>query len=138
MYGSVMGDERGEGAGPVAVAILVTAAVVAGIYATLVAGIYFWVVLSWPNSVGERAGILQKLSTKGSICKTHEGELAISVVPGITPPIWHFSVRDESVLPGLTEALGKRVVLHYREHRGFVTSCFGETRYFVTGVRVAE
>jgi hypothetical protein len=133
-----VGNERDERAGSVVVAIVVTAAVVAGIYATLVAGIYYWIVLSWPNSVGERAGILQRFSTKGWICKTHEGELASIVPAGVTPVIWHFSARDESVLPGLTDALGKRVVLHYREHRGLVTSCFGETRYFVTGVRVAE
>jgi hypothetical protein len=106
--------------------------------AILVAGVYLWVVLSWPYSEGERAGILQKFSTKGWICRTHEGELAISIVPGVTPVIWNFSVRDESVMPALNSALGKRVVLHYREHRGLPTSCFGETSYFVTGVRVAE
>jgi hypothetical protein len=38
----------------------------------------------------------------------------------------------------LSWRLGKRVVLRYREHRGLVRSCFGETSYFVTGVRVAE
>ena len=113
-------------------ALLVTAAVVTGIYATLIAGTYFWIVLSWPNSVGERAGTLQRFSTKkGWICQTHEGELASAIAPGATPAIWTFSVRDASVLPGLVEALGKRVVIHYREHRGLVTSCFGETRYFV-------
>ena len=106
--------------------------------ALLLGGLYLWLVLSWPYSEGERAGILQKLSSKGWVCKTHEGELAISIVPGVTPVIWYFSVRDESLLPALNGALGKRVVLHYREHRGLPTSCFGETRYFVTGFRVAE
>jgi hypothetical protein len=104
----------------------------------LLFGLYVWGVLSWPYSEGERAGILQKFSSKGWICKTHEGELAISIVPGVTPTIWYFSVRDESVMPHLNAALGKRVVLHYREHRGLPTKCFGETSYFVTGVRVAE
>jgi hypothetical protein len=56
----------------------------------------------------------------------------------VTPVIWHFSVRDESVMPALNATLGKRVILHYREHRGLPTSCFGETNYFVTSVRVAE
>ena len=56
----------------------------------------------------------------------------------MTPVIWYFSVRDERLLPALNAALGKRVVLHYREHRGIPTSCFGETSYFVTGVRVTE
>jgi hypothetical protein len=106
--------------------------------AALLAGLYIWIILSWPYSEGERAGILQKFSSKGWVCKTHEGELAISIVPGVTPVIWHFSVRDESVMPALNATLGKRVILHYREHRGLPTSCFGETNYFVTSVRVAE
>jgi hypothetical protein len=106
--------------------------------AVLALGLYVWTVLSWPYSEGERAGILQKFSSKGWVCKTHEGELAISIVPGVTPVIWNFSVRDASVIPQINAALGKRVVLHYREHRGLPTSCFGETSYFVTGVRVAE
>jgi hypothetical protein len=104
----------------------------------LVFGLYTWGALSWAYSEGERAGILQKFSTKGWICKTHEGELAISIVPGVTPVIWYFTVRDESVAPQINAALGKRVVLHYREHRGLPTTCFGETSYFVTAVRVAE
>lgn len=106
--------------------------------AAVLVGLYVWIILSWPYSQGERAGILQKFSTKGWVCRTHEGELAISIVPGVTPVIWNFSVRDESVMPALNAALGKRVVLRYREHRGLPTSCFGETSYFVTGVRVAE
>ncbi len=106
--------------------------------ALLLVGLYMWAAWSWAYSEGERAGILQKFSTKGWFCKTHEGELAISIVPGVTPVIWEFSVRDESLTPRINAALGKRVVLHYREHRGLPTTCFGETRYFVTGVRVAE
>ena len=100
--------------------------------------LYLWLVLSWAYSDGERAGILQKFSRKGWLCKTFEGELAISIVPGVTPVIWEFSVRDESLVPGLNDALGKRVVLHYTEHRGIPTTCFGETPYFVSGLRLVE
>ena len=35
-----------------------------------------WLTLSWAYSVGERAGVLQKFSKKGWICKTYEGEVA--------------------------------------------------------------
>lgn len=104
----------------------------------LLFGLYLWIVLSWAYSEGERAGILQKLSRKGWVCKTYEGELAISIVPGVTPIIWHFSVREENVLSKLDAALGKRVVLHYTEHRGVPTTCFGDTSYFVNGVRVMD
>ena len=100
--------------------------------------LYLWVVLSWAYSDGERAGILQKFSRKGWLCKTFEGELAISIVPGVTPVIWEFSVRDESLVPELNGALGKRVILHYTEHRGIPTTCFGETPYFVRGLRLVE
>jgi hypothetical protein len=105
--------------------------------ALLACGLYVWGALSWAYSEGDRAGILQKFSTKGWVCKTYEGELAISIVPGVTPIIWEFSVRDASVAPQMNAALGKRVVVHYREHRG-LPRCFGETSYFVTGIRTAE
>jgi hypothetical protein len=100
--------------------------------------LYLVVVLYWAYSDGERAGILQKFSRKGWLCKTYEGELAMSIVPGVTPVIWEFSVRDESLVPRLNDALGRRVVLHYTEHRGIPTTCFGETPYFVGGVRMVE
>jgi hypothetical protein len=99
--------------------------------------LYCWVVLSWAYSDGERAGILQKLSNKGWLCKTYEGELAISIIPGVIPTLWDFSVRDEKVLADLNAALGKRVVLHYTQHVG-VPSCFGDTNYFVNRVRVTD
>jgi hypothetical protein len=100
-------------------------------------GLYLWVALSWAYSDGERAGILQKLSRKGWLCKTYEGELAISIIPGVTPTIWDFSVRDERVLADLNAALGKRVVLHYTEHIG-IPNCFGDTNYFVNRVRLMD
>jgi len=34
--------------------------------------------------------------------------------------------------------MGKRVSLHYEEKVGIPTSCFGETRYYVTQVKVVE
>ena len=34
--------------------------------------------------------------------------------------------------------MGKRVSLHYEEKVGLPGSCFGETRYFVTGVTLSD
>jgi hypothetical protein len=90
--------------------------------------------LSFSYSDGERAGLLQKFSRKGWICKTYEGELALYVVAGVAPEIWHFSVRDEALAKQLSAAVGQRTQLHYAEHRGIPTSCFGETDYFVDRV----
>ena len=100
--------------------------------------LYVGAMFAFSYSEGERAGILQKFSRKGWVCKTYEGELAMSIVPGVTPTIWEFSVRDDRVLPALNRAIGKRVVLHYKEHRGIPTNCFGHTPYFVDSVSVAE
>ena len=100
--------------------------------------LYSMVTLGISYSDGDRAGVLQKFSRKGWICKTYEGELAVSYTPGMAPVLWYFSVRDEAVASKVKDAEGKRVVLHYREHRGIPTDCFGETQYYVDGVRVIE
>lgn len=101
-------------------------------------GLYTWGALTWTYADGDRAGIVQKFSRKGWLCKTYEGELAMSIVPGVTPVIWDFTVRDDHVVQGINASLGKRVVLHYRQHQGVPTSCFGETMYYVDSVRVVE
>lgn len=93
--------------------------------------LYTWFTLWYTYSSGERAGLLQKFSNKGWVCKTYEGELALYVVAGVAPEVWHFSVRDEAVAAQMAKAVGQRVQLHYTEHPGIPTSCFGETRYFV-------
>jgi hypothetical protein len=99
--------------------------------------LYVGLAFRWSYSDGERAGVLQKFSRKGWVCKTYEGELAMSTVPGVAPTIWEFSVRDERAVPHLNAAIGKRVALHYTEHRGIPTTCFGHTAYFVDSVSVA-
>ena len=104
----------------------------------LVFALYLAFVLNWSYSDGERAGYLQKFSRKGWICKTWEGELAMTTVPGVAPVLWNFSVRDEGVAGQLNALLGKRLVLHYEEHRGIPTTCYGETRHFVTRVQAID
>jgi hypothetical protein len=89
-------------------------------------------------SDGDRVGYLQKLSRKGWVCKTHEGELAMTTVPGVAPTLWNFSVWDEDVAKKLDGQMGKRVVLHYRELRYVPTTCFGETNYFVDRADIVD
>jgi len=102
------------------------------------AGLWTWLTLSWAYSDGERAGVLQKFSRKGWVCKTHEGEIAQYLIAGISPQMWEFSVRDPAVARQLDKAVGHRVQLHYTEHPGVPTSCFADTRYFVDGVTVTD
>lgn len=102
--------------------------------------LWTWLALHWSYSEGERAGTLQKFSRKGWICKSWEGELQISTIPGSAPILWEFSVRDQNVANRLAEAVAYngRVVLEYEEHRGVSTTCFAETPYYVIGVRLVE
>jgi hypothetical protein len=94
--------------------------------------------LNYAYSTGERAGFVQKLSKKGWICKTWEGELAMANLPGTMPQIFAFSVRNDSIAGLIERDMGKRVSLTYEEHRGVPTKCFGETQYFVTNVKLSE
>jgi hypothetical protein len=91
--------------------------------------------LRFSYSTGERAGYLQKLSRKGWICKTWEGELAMQNLPGSVPEVFQFSVRDDRVAAQLQSFEGEKVALIYEQHSGVPSSCFAETEYFVTGVK---
>lgn len=98
--------------------------------------LYTWVMLSWSYSAGERAGYVQKLSQKGFVCKTYEGELILVSMPGTQAEKFFFTVRNPKVAAVINETVGKRVRLTYEQHIGVPTSCFGETQYFVTDVKV--
>src|SRR5271165_4528232 len=100
--------------------------------------LWTWLTLAWAYSDGERAGVLQKFSRKGWICKTQEGELAQYVVAGVSPQIWEFSVRDPAIGARLNQVVGRKVQLHYTEHAGVPTSCFADTRYYVDRVTMVD
>ena len=100
--------------------------------------LYFWAALNWSFSSGERAGWVQKLSNKGWICKTWEGELALVSLPGTMPEKFSFTIWNDDAAAAVTKAMGKRVSLHYEEKVGLPGSCFGDTRYYVTGVTVSD
>jgi hypothetical protein len=77
---------------------------------------------------------VQKLSKKGWLCKTWEGELVLVSLPGSTAEKFYFTIHDDAVAADVNKVIGKRVALHYEEKVGLPTSCFGETRHFVTDV----
>jgi hypothetical protein len=114
----------------VKVLLLAAVVVVGGLLA-----LYTFATLKFAYSSGERVGYVQKLSRKGWICRTWEGELAMSPVPGSPPQIFTFSIPDEAVAKQVSASEGKRVALHYEQKKGVPSSCFGETDYFITGVR---
>lgn len=105
-----------------------------GFIVCLLLAAYVWLALHWSYSKGERAGYLQKLSNKGWLCKTWEGELSLISLPGAMPEKFLFTVRDDEIAARINALAGQRVSLVYEQHKGLPTSCFGDTEYFVTNV----
>ena len=95
-----------------------------------------WITLKYVYARGERAGFVQKISKKGWLCKTWEGELAMVNLPGAMPEIFRFTVRDEKLAHDMERLVGQRMSLTYEQHKGIPTTCFGETQYFVTRIAV--
>jgi hypothetical protein len=95
------------------------------------------IALNFSYSQGNRVGYVQKLSKKGWLCKTWEGELAQVNMPGAMSQIFVFTVRSDSVAALIQKMEGGLVALDYAEHRGVPSRCFGETSYFVNAVRKA-
>lgn len=106
--------------------------------AAAIAALYFAIVLNWSYSSGERAGWVQKFSNKGWLCKTWEGEIALVSMPGAIPEKFAFTVTDDAVAERINRHMGRRVSLHYEQKVGLPTTCFGETRYYVTRVTLVE
>jgi hypothetical protein len=102
------------------------------------AGAFTWITLHWSYAQGERAGYVQKLSRKGWVCKTWEGEMAMVTMPGTITEKFYFTVPDDAVASRINAGVGKRMALHYEQHRWIPSSCFGDTEYFVTDVRVTD
>jgi len=107
------------------------------VMAALLLLLVLWVLVSlnWSYSAGERAGYVQKLSSKGWLCKTWEDEIAMVTMPGAIPEKFIFTVRDDAVASNINDLAGRRVVLSYQQHKFIPSSCFGETEYFVSSVR---
>jgi hypothetical protein len=103
-----------------------------------VVGLTLWtaIALGYTYSSGERVGYVQKFSRKGWLCKTYEGEIAMVNLPGQLANTFQFTVRDDSIATLINKVQGQRVALSYKQHKGLPTSCFGETEYFVKGVKV--
>ena len=90
-------------------------------------------------SEGYRAGTIMKLSTKGYIFKTLEGQLNMGGMAGsdggdVATTTWAFSVDkgNEQVVSTMENAVdnGARVKLFYKE-KYFQFDWRGETKYFV-------
>lgn len=94
-------------------------------------------------SEGKRAGFVLKLSKKGYIFKTYEGELRIGgLYDGegtMNATEWSFSVssKNKVAIQKLEEAIatGQRASLTYEE-KFFVLPWNGDTKFFITDVEI--
>ena len=73
---------------------------------------FTWIMFNWSYGSGERAGYVQKFSSRGYICKTWEGELAMVSMPGTMSEKFLFTVRDDTVAKKINANLGKRLPLN--------------------------
>ncbi|PIT71715.1 hypothetical protein [Limnohabitans sp. B9-3] len=107
------------------------------LFVALAAGGYLLFAYNFTYSQGESVGYVQKLSYKGWVCKTWEGEQmrALANMPTI-PEKFAFTVRDTAIADQINAHIGQKVVLEYAQHRG-LPECFGETQYFISSVRLA-
>ena len=102
--------------------------------------LYSYWKFSFTYSEGYRAGLLQKISYKGNIFKTYEGEMILSSIRSngnvaIASEKFFFSVPDKEVALQLEKVQGESVVVHYVEKNGKLP-WKGESNYFVDSVKV--
>jgi hypothetical protein len=91
---------------------------IGGVLAAVVGTVlYTEAALNYSYSKGQRVGFVQKLSKKGWVCKTNEGDLAMVNLPGQPAQMFSFTVRDEEVARQIESFDGHRVELLYEEHR---------------------
>jgi hypothetical protein len=111
---------------------------------TLLGVVITFVLTQFPYSEGDRAGVVSKLSRKGYIIKTSEGELNVGAqgqVGNMSNNLWAFTIAggDEKLVKDIEDAMtsGNRVKLHY-EQRYLKFFWMGDTEYFITKVEATK
>ena len=110
--------------------------IVLGAILLVPAGVFaLWalITLNYTYSSGDRVGYVLKLSEKGWLCKTWEGELSMQPLPGTVAEKFAFTIRSDSVARVVQRLQAQQVRLFYKQHKGVPSSCFGESQYFVSG-----
>jgi hypothetical protein len=110
--------------------------------------VFIWVAYSFDYSDGYRVGNVIKLSNKGVMFKTYEGQLDMGfLAPGdevsssaIATRIWDFSVHDSDAeaRKQIDDAIlnGSKVKVYYNE-KLWKVRFWGDTKYFVYKVEKA-
>lgn len=106
----------------------------------VVFGLGYYLYANYTYSEGSRTGYLIKMSKKGYVFKTWEGQMNLGGIQtgedaNIIGNIWNFSVLDEDVFNRLTDLEGKKLTLKYKQHNKALI-WQGDTDYFVYDVEV--
>ncbi len=106
----------------------------------IVLGLFIYWKYFFTYSEGNRAGLLQKFSYRGTIFKTYEGELVMSSVQSnkevvLASEKFLFSVENQKVADKFNQIQGYIVVVHYKEKNGKLP-WRGESKYIVDSVSI--
>ena len=118
--------------------------VIFAIFLAIIFGVLYYLTFGY-YSEGKRGGFITKLSNKGYLFKTYEGELRMGgLYEGdgtMNSSEWVFSVsgKNKDAISKLEEAIksGYRVSLTYEE-KFFTLPWNGDTKFFVTKVEILE
>ena len=107
----------------------------------ILAGVGYYFFATWTYSDGTRTGTLIKMSTKGNLFKTNEGQLNIGGIQtgeeGLIGNIWNFSVKEDFLYKKLESLEGQKVTLRYKEQYRIIP-WQGESLYFVYDIKKKE
>lgn len=108
----------------------------------VVGGAFFYWKYMYTYSDGYRSGLLQKLSHKGNVMKTYEGELVLSSVQStgnvaLASEKFFFSIANDSLAKQMMGYEGKKVRVHYEQKNGTLP-WRGDSEYIVDGVTLDE
>ena len=113
-------------------------AIIGSFILLILAGIGYLLWANYTYSEGTRTGYLMKISKKGYVFKTYEGQLNLggfqeSDNTSVVGNTWNFSLKDNDLAPKLEKLQGKKVMLRYKEINEAMP-WQGETNYYVYDV----
>lgn len=108
------------------------------IFAGILSATAYYFYRNWTVSEGTRTGVLYKISKKGRVFKTYEGDLQLGNTPMMSKEsIWKFSVENKEVYAEMQKYEGQNVKVHYKEKEN-TFPWQGDTDYLVYKVEPVD
>ena len=97
------------------------------------------------TSEGERVGTIQKMTNRGMIAKTYEGEMAMDGIKSTNSEngsnsissVFEFSVKDKALFDTINAHLGQKVKVYYKQY-WHVNAYDGDANYIVSKIEVIK